>query len=252
MSDTDLKLAHAPIVEAVLDIDCDMPPAQEVAALETVARDRFHAQYPKFRTQFQQGFRIERQSGGPPQFATDRPGVQAFRFLQEDERQLVQVRARGFSFNRLAPYTSLDDYLPEIERTWRLFVGLAAPTQIRSVRLRYINRILLPLTADRVELDDYLAIGPRLPDEERLTFVGFLNQHTALEADTGNQVNIILTTQSRGPDVLPLIFDITALREESAEPENWDWIVARIQSLRRLKNRVFKNSLTERCLELLR
>ena len=70
-----------------------------------------------------------------------RRGIQALQFLHADEKQLVQVRAQGFSFNRLAPYTSLDDYLPEIERTWHLFVGLASPVQIRVVQLRYINRI---------------------------------------------------------------------------------------------------------------
>jgi len=188
-------LAHAPIVEAVVDIDCDTPQAQEVAALETVARDRFRDRYPKFRTRFRQGFRIEPQSEGSPQISTGRPGIQAFQFLQEDEKQLVQVRTQGFSFNRLAPYTSLDDYLPEIERAWGLFVGLASPAQIRRIRLRYINRILLPLTAGRVELGDYLTVGPRLPDEEKLTFVGFLNQHAAVETQTGNQVNMILTTR---------------------------------------------------------
>ena len=47
--------------------------------------------------------------------------IQSLQFLHEDEKQLVQVMAQGFSFNRLAPYTSLDDYLPVIQRTWELF-----------------------------------------------------------------------------------------------------------------------------------
>jgi len=108
---------------------------------------------------------------------------------------LTKVRMQGFSFNRLAPYTSLDDYLPEIERTWGLFASIASPVQIRVVRLRYINRILLPLTNGRVELEDYLKVGPRLPDEDRLRFAGFLNQYAAVEIDTGHQVNIVLTSQ---------------------------------------------------------
>ena len=76
-------------------------------------------------------------------------GVQALQFLQDDERQLVQVRVQGFSFNRLAPYTSLDDYLPEIKRTWGLYVDLVKPVQVRQIRVRYINRILLPMTERR-------------------------------------------------------------------------------------------------------
>jgi uncharacterized protein (TIGR04255 family) len=181
-----------------------------------------------------------------------RHGIQAFQFLHADEKQLVQVRAQGFSFNRLAPYTSLDDYLPEIKRTWQLFVGLASPVKTRAVQLRYINRILLPTVAGRVELSDYLKIGPRLPDEEKLMFVGFLNQHAAVETDTGNQANIVLTTQPQEKDKLPVIFDNCVRSAGTAEPEDWPWILARILSLRALKNRIFGNTLTERCLNLFR
>lgn len=250
MSDAGLKLAHAPIVEAVLDIDCDMLPGHELGALADRARAAYGDQYPKFGKQFRQGFQIQPLPGAPPRLSTERLGIQALQFRYADEKQVVQVREQGFSFNRLAPYTSLGDYLPEIERTWRLFVELASPTQIRTIRLRYINRILLPLLAGRVDLDDYLRAGPRLPDAEGLEFVGFLDQHSALELNTGNQVNIVLTTQQPEPDALPLILDITALREEAGEPQNWDWIQTRILSLRRLKNRMFMNSLTERCMEM--
>lgn len=88
--------------------------------------------------------------------------IQALQFLQDDEKQLVQVRAQGFSFNRLASYTTLDDYLAEIQSVWELFTGLASPVQIRTIRLRYINRILLPLTNGSVELEDYFEIGSSL------------------------------------------------------------------------------------------
>lgn len=247
-----LRLTRAPIVEAVVDIDCDMPPGQEIGELLSRASEAFRDHYPKPQTQFLQELHIAQESGGKPQLSTREPGIQALQFLQEDEKQLVQIRAQGFSFNRLAPYTSLDDYLPEIERTWRLFVELASPALIRRVRLRYINRIPLPLTADGVDLDEYVQIGPRLPDDETLTLVGFLNQQRLVEEPTGNQASITLTTQPGVQDVFPLILDIAALREESAKPENWAWVLVQIQSLRMLKNRVFKNSLTKRCLELFR
>jgi uncharacterized protein (TIGR04255 family) len=150
----------------------------------------------------------------------------------------------------LSPYTSLDDYLPEIERTWKLFVGIASPVQIRTVCLRYINRIMIPMPNKKVELMDYLKVGPRLPDEHNLTFTGFLNQHTAVESDTGNQVTIVLTAQPSEPKFLPLIFDITAASPKAGEVENWPWLLGQIQALRALKNRVFRNTLTEQCLNL--
>ena len=249
MNDSEFKLLKSPIVEAVIEIECAMPPGFDLAALESPSRDRFRDKYPKFRKQFMQEHKIEAKLDAPPKMSF-RHEIQSLQLLQEDEKQLVQVRAQGFAFNRLAPYTILDDYLPEIERTWRLFISIAAPVQIRTVRLRYINRILLPMPDGQVKLEDYLKVGPRLPDEEKLTFTGFLNQHTAVEAETGNQVNIILTTQPPEDKLLPLIFDITAANPGAAEIENWTWLLAQIQSLRALNNRVFRNTLTERCLNL--
>jgi uncharacterized protein (TIGR04255 family) len=249
MSDTRLQLQNAPIIEAVLDIDCDLPPSFDLAALETRSRELFRDKYPQFRKHFVQEHRIETKPDAPPT-TSFRLGTQALQFLQEDGKQLVQVRAQGFSFNRLAPYSTLDDYLPEIQRVWRLFVSIAAPVQIRAVRLRYINRIVLPTRDGKVFLEDYLRVGPRLPDAERLTFTGFLNQHTAVEAGTGSQVVITLAALPQENGMLPLIFDIIVTTPGPAEVENWAWLSATIQALRALKNRVFQNTLTEACLNL--
>ena len=176
--------------------------------------------------------------------------MQALRFHQADGKQLVQIRALGYSFNRLAPYGTLDDYLPEIERTWRLYVNLAKPNQVRQVRLRYINRISLPVSSGRVELDDYLKLGPRLPDEDNLTFVSFFNQYSAVELATGLQVNETLTMQPSEGGKLPIIFDNAVISEAPASPESWPVLLQRIRAMRALKNRVFKNTLTDKCLEL--
>lgn len=250
MNEFEFNLLNPPIVEAVLDIECDLPPGQQLAAIEGPAQECFRDRYPKFQTRFIQEHQIAATPNGPPEVSVLRHGMQGFQFFQDDEKQLVQVRANGFSFNRLAPYTSLDDYLPEIERTWHLYVGLAAPVQVRLIRLRYINRILLPLTEGKVNLDDFFKVGPRLPDEENMALAGFFNQYTAVEVQTGHQVNIVLTSQPQQGDKLPVIFDNCVTASESGAPENWDWIPTRIQSLRDLKNRIFKNTLTEPCLKL--
>jgi uncharacterized protein (TIGR04255 family) len=238
-------------VEAVLDIDCDLPPSQEISALERPARDVYRDQYPKLRPQYLHEQTFEPSAEGPPQVSA-RQGIQGYQFLAEDEKQIVQVRGQGFTFNRLAPYTSLDDYLPEIERTWRLFIGIASPVQVRLIHLRYINRIHVPLAGESAELDEYFRIGPRVPDEGRLRLAAFLNQQTVVEPDTGNQVTIVLANQALDQQQIPVILDIGASRAEAGNPEDWNWIAGRIQSLRALKNRVFREMLTERCLELFR
>ena len=243
------KLKNPPIVEAVFDVDCDLPPGLDLAALEGPSRTRFGDAYPKFQTQFVQELNLETAAGAPPNMTT-RVAVQSLQFRHEDEKQIVQVRAQGFSFNRLAPYTSLDDYLPEIERTWRLYVDLVSPVKIRAIRLRYINRILLPMTARAVILDEFLKIGPRLPDEEGLTLSGFLSQQSAIEKDTGLQINLVLTAEGVVDEKLPVILDITVASVIFAEPADWLKMKACIDALRRLKNRIFENTLTPKCIEL--
>ena len=249
MRDSPLKLAKSPIVEAVLDIDCDLPPTFNLANLETQSRTAFGPEYPKSRAVYLDEHKIETKLNQPPIYKA-KHAIQAIQLLHADEKQLVQFRANGFSFNRLAPYSTLDDYLPDMERAWRLFVSLCSPVQIRLIRLRYINRILLPLAENGLDLDSYLEIGPRLPDQETLTFVGFLNQHHVVEKNSGNHANIVLTSESQQNSMLPIIFDISAVSAGLAEPENWPKIHTKINELRNLNNRIFWNTLTKRCLNL--
>ena len=150
MGDSKLQLAHPPIVEAVVDIDCDLSATQDLSALEAPALARFKDSYPKVTRQWLQEYRIEPAPYGAPAPHEGRHAVQALRFHQEGDRQLVQVRAQGYSFNRLSPYTALDEYLPEIERTWLSYLEIAAPIQVRQIRLRYINRILIPIPLGQV------------------------------------------------------------------------------------------------------
>jgi len=251
-SDEHFQLDDAPIIEAVIDIDCDMPSDFDLAATEPEASKRFADRYPNLKKSFIHQHEIQARPNEPPQF-TATQALRALQFFSKDSLQLIQVRSNGYSFNRLRPYSSLDDYMPEIERTWRLFVEVAAPARIRRITLRYINRILLPMEEDtRVDLDEYLPLGPRFPEGHSLTYSSFLNRYSADEVGTGNHVTITLTNQKIENGRLPVIFDIEVQRRLETEPENWEAIRGAILSLRGLKNRVFKKTLSDKCLNLFR
>jgi uncharacterized protein (TIGR04255 family) len=237
MTATIPTLCSPPIVEMVVDIECDFAPRQSSTGLGAVA-GKFRDRYPKERKLLVQEFKI---------------GLGAestFQFLQDDEKQLVQVRARGFSFNRLAPYGSFDEYLPEIRRTWEIYRELALPILVRMVRLRYINRLSLPFTDQQLDLDSYFKTGPRIPDEDHLAVAGFLNQHQLVERETGYHIKTVLAAGNVEEDELPVIFDNTVAARVDSEPADWQPLEATIQSLRNLKNRVFFGALTDKCLDL--
>ena len=247
MSDSKFHLENAPIIEAVLDINCTMPAALKLETVEDAARDAFRADYPKFRKQLLLQHSIKKPAGGPAEVSGSN-ALQAFQFLKDDEKQLVQLRNNGFSFNRLEPYSSLDDYIPEIRKQWDSYRGLVLPVTIRRISLRYINRLLLPVDSGNLRIGDYLRHAPQLPDGVDLSFTGFLHQHQAMEAGTGNQVAIGLASQPMENSSLPVILDIAASRDCRLDPRNWEEISAIIHSLRALKNQVFKQSLTVPCL----
>ena len=246
-----MKLKNAPIVEAVVDLDCDMPPDYDLSGAEETFREVFAGEYPGHRTRHIQEFRIE-QKGEETSSHSESLGIQSLHFLSSDEKQLVQARAQGYSFNRLAPYDSLDDYLPEVERTWKLFREIAKPIEINIVRLRYINRIPLPTDGQGIELDDYLKLGPRIADDEKMRLKSFLNQYTAVDTKSGHEATVVLTLGPEDSAVLPVIFDNCVAKVTIIEPFDWARIAETIQALREFKNQIFVRTLTERCLDLFR
>ena len=113
MSGRRAKLRRAPIIEAVLDVDCDMPPALDLGTLETAAQDVFRDRYPKFRTQFVQEHAIQAPVEGSPKLSVRR-GLQAFHFLQADERKDEEKREKVFTYDwRLWTIPELRDALLE-------------------------------------------------------------------------------------------------------------------------------------------
>jgi len=243
-----MKLPHSPIIEAVLDIDCDMPAQFDLSALEGRFRDLLRSKYPTFRKQFFEQHKFESKLDSPSEHSLVR-GIQALQFVVKDERQIVQFRSQGFSFNRLAPYSTLDDYLAEIHSAWQQFVEVAAPVQVRAVRLRNINRIPLPLTNGAVMIDKYFKNSPNV-DDEKLTLVGFLIHYGAIEKETNFTTNVVLAGQPPEQDKVPIILDIMAEWNGRNEVQNWSFLLDKIMALRALKNRVFHNSLTSQCLNL--
>lgn len=237
----------APIMEAVLEIECDMPQNFDVQTVEVAARVAFSEGYPTLRKQMHATFQV---SGPEPQASMSR-GVQALQFLQVDEKQLVQVRAEGFAFNRLAPYSSMDDYLVEIRRTFAAFVEFASPLQLRRMKLRYINRLPLPTVNRRTEVEDYLNVGKPFPGaDEDLQYANFFNRYQAVDASTGSTVNVIMTNQALVGDLLPVVLDIETQADLAGDPKDWAAVAGRIQDLRSLAKRVFTRTITEQCLHL--
>ncbi len=219
-------VVQASIVEAIVDIDCDLPPATSVLDLEEVAKERLRDQYPVMR-------RVTN-------------GVTALQFVTADEKQVVQFRAEGFSFNLLERYGGAVWYLPEIERTWRIFRDLAAPVQIRAVALRRIDRFLFSPgigTFDRLRsMSDSF---------ETLEFDGFLNYDSRDDAATGFRVNATMVLQPPEDDRILVLSDIESSDSSTFATEDWWKVQEVILLLDRLTDQVYEHTVTRTWLNLL-
>lgn len=251
MDEIPFPLENAPIIEAVLDIDCDLPPNLNREQVKEAAKSALLADYPRMQEQHVQQHVVEFDAGVPKP-PTITHGIAALQFFAEDRLQLVQLRPNGYSFNRLAPYTTLDDYLTEIERTWQIFVDAVRPEQVRKVGLRMINRLPLPLKDGRLDFADWLQQPPRPPEpvDGDIGILSFLDQQLAVDRTTGHQFNVIKTSQAPENGCLPVILDIDTFHVASEAIPGWPELRERIESLRSLKNRLFRASLTPQCLRL--
>ena len=82
MSDSALILVNPPIVEAVLDLDCDLPPSLDFASLQDAVKNTYRDRYPTFRQLFFQEAKIEPKSDAPAEMSVRR-GIQAFQCFDE-------------------------------------------------------------------------------------------------------------------------------------------------------------------------
>ena len=252
MSDvkTKLKLDDPPIVEAILNIDCDMAPSFSLEAVEESAKQAYASDFPRSEKQMSHRVVVNTLDNLITREITQ-PSALTFQTLEE--KRIVQLRTDGFTFNQLSPYTGFEDFVASFLKSWEAYLRVANPLKVRQVGLRFVNRILLPLNADGgIALVDYLNIGFNvLSAAQKLKLGGFLMQYQAFEPDTGNTANVVLLSQeSPYSGTLPIILDIAAIFSGSIPLEETSKLTDRLDSLRNLKNRLFTDNLTPKCLTL--
>ena len=249
--DSALRLTHAPIIEAVLDLHCELASNMDKKAFGELFKKTTGTRYPQQRTIHIHQQNIEFKEGEITS-SQGIPSLKGYQHISLDGKQIVQTRFDGFSFNRLAPYSTLDEYLPEIYQCWSEYCEIAKPIRVRRIGLRYINRFLLPLKNGQVSLSQYLKNSPKVPAgiDLKLSIGNLTHFNNVFDAETKNQANIILATQPVNDLKLPVILDIDTFVESDLQVDNWEVIKLKIESLRNLKNALFSFNLKPKCRRL--
>ena len=133
-------LSRAPISEALIDIRVALEQGFDGARL-LAAREQVKDRYPLAVEQrgVVASFNVFPAIGMGPQVQD--MGLRGIHVKTADEKSVAQFRVDGFTFNRLKPYTSWEEILPEARDLWLVYCDIAKPKSVSRLGTRYINHI---------------------------------------------------------------------------------------------------------------
>ncbi len=244
--DIDEPFSRAPVTEAIFEIQVELPVEVAAMDLEQLCNE-IRSEYPKKRPRKRFEGRIEFKEDQTPTSQSMDLGVDGFLNWSSDEKQVVQFRLDGFSFSRLKPYSSWENYFPEVIKYWMLYSKVTSPIRVKRIAIRFINVIEIP--SKGFDLQDYFINFPKLP------LIGsslnnFFNRIEFFIPEHG--VNAVVTqtlATSPNPISKPVILDIEVSKEINSKVN--EKIISDIfQILRQLKNDIFRKSLQQKTAEL--
>lgn len=235
-------LRNAPIVEAVIDFR--VPPS---SGIQPSAFSELTATIGKKYSKSESINLIETRFGidrgkmlDPAQSQTE------LGWKYSAETEIVQFRINGFTFSKVAPYTTWGEVFGEAFRLWQVYLNIAKPVQLTRIAVRYINK--MQVEGDR-KIGDFLEAPPTLPPTLSSTVLDFLTRVHLADQKRGAAAIVVQALEPQlDPTLMSLYVDIDAYHLASLEPDS-PRLPEIFQRLRELKNEIFYASITELAVE---
>lgn len=237
-------LPHAPIKEAMIDIQVALPEKVNTEALNS-RYAQIADQYPKHETLQRGEFGLHSNEGEPTRLTIGHTVV-GYRYTSENAQRVVQFRMDGFTFSRLEPYDTWEEMKEEAVRLWDIYAESVSPNPITRIATRYVNLLKLPLNT---ELKEYLTAPPTIPEGLSQELSSFFTRIEIREPSIGAHGILTQALEGVREDHAPMVLDIDvyiARQFDPSEKEFWDCL----DQLRDFKNTVFFESITEEAVGL--
>lgn len=248
-SDMDFEVySNAPIIEAALDVR--VRTSEDVDLTSLRIND---AAYPEeSREPFQLQVKIE-WGDKPKDSSKQHLNTPLGYFLRSaDQKQILQARRDGFTFNRLAPYDRWITFGSEAKRLWTLYKSKIPVEQVEAVSLSYMNEILVPY---REKVEDYLNAYIKLPEKLDVPLTAFsLGFQSVIEGDKGT----LHIAQGIGPErregylTIGLFIQTIKFLGVSSALISDDELWAILEDLRTAKSKAFEACITDKVREMIR
>ena len=165
-------------------------------------------------------------------------------FPLADDTALVAVGTNVLSTHVKQPYPGWDVFRGRIDEALNAYIGVANPTGVRKIGLRYINQVTI---ADpKHNLADYFTFPPAnvLPGE--LITDNFLSRNEYIYQDEPIRIVYSFARADAPPDVSAYLLDIDLVWQWPAEPLPIESTMVKIDELRRRERIIFEQLITDR------
>ncbi len=152
--------SKAPIVEAVIDIQVQLPTDGSALASLTSVADSLAPDFPNKLPIHEFHMGLVANTGG----ANFSNHQQSLGWRLDSSNRVVQLRLNGFSYSHLPPYSNWVQFSTEAEELWNSYVRQLRPEKVKRIAVRVINKV--PITDQDAELplSEVLNIYPNIPD----------------------------------------------------------------------------------------
>jgi uncharacterized protein (TIGR04255 family) len=240
-------LPKAPIVEALIQINVDLPAGTDLGAVPGL-HDALKGDFPHINKMFRSKLMVNVQPDSPLVLDSTVPELRGYKFSSADSKRVVQFGADYFTFNWLRPYDTWGALFEATRAVWPLYVQTLHPKTVTRIGLRYINDLALPMPV--TDFGQFLSVPPDVPPGLPQSVSEFLDR-IVLQDEARGAVAIVTRKLEALPKdgVLPFILDIDTFRAVAVDVDSDD-IWETLNVLRGFKNDIFFSSITERLVEM--
>ena len=250
MDFSEQRYAHAPIVEAVLDLRVNFEGEVSPTGLQAFA-DLWKAETPIIENLnfLSMGIHAQPDLGGSLSITQDQHFL-GLGLRDLEKKFMVQARQDGFAFINVGEYPGWVKFEAHARVWWDRYMSAFPVKGVKRAALRYINRIEIPSL--NVEPEDYFNVYLKVPSEGCLKdVVGFNIQATFPQNDI--QATALVQQALAQPTKLKhlaIMLDVDLFSDLDRPADNtlWDYF----SLLRSRKNTIFEDAITKRTRELIK
>lgn len=240
---------RAPITEAIIDLQVVFPEGISVARFADIhshISDRFPIKEPIYTGTGSFIF----QPGSPVQVDANQQ-QNGYLFRSVDNLRIFQATLSGFTFNRLAPYKSWEEFSSDARFLWEMYRNICEPTYVTRTVLRYVNQINIPFEG-AIDLKDYLNTAPEVADGLPGSVLSSFFMQLQIPQNDLNCMLVIneALVPPASPEIITVILDFDLYRQQIWQRDDED-IWHFLEELRHRKNLAFNMSITDKTRRLI-